>query len=268
MASLAHLSREERLGLGIAVAAHVALVAALVLQVGDKPTALPIPERIEVSLADDVSLTQTAPNPVPESQAAVAPLITDRPAPPPAPEPVRTTAPRTTPVQSPRQSVTRPTLQNQRTAPAQTPAAQRPAPPATRPGGSRLGNDFLAGAGSSERTENTTAPATTFGPAEQASLRSAISRELRPHWNAPQGVDVEKLVTMLDWDLNPDGSLAGRPRLRSQAGINDANRPQAQRHAELAIRAVTLAAPFNLPEEYYEHWRRIRNWRFDRNTDQ
>ena len=81
-------------------------------------------------------------------------------------------------------------------------------------------------------------------------------------------MDVEKLVTLLDWDLNADGTPAGRPRLKSQSGITDANRPQAGRHAELAIRAVQLAAPFDLPAEYYDHWKRIRNWRFDRNSAQ
>ena len=87
MASLAHLNREEQLGLGIAAVAHVALVAALVWQVNDEPEALPIPERMTVSLADDVSLESTAPNPVPESQAAVAPVLSDEPAP--VVEPVR-----------------------------------------------------------------------------------------------------------------------------------------------------------------------------------
>jgi hypothetical protein len=35
------------------------------------------------------------------------------------------------------------------------------------------------------------------------------------------GVDVDKLVTVLSWELNPDGSLASRPVLVSQTGVND-----------------------------------------------
>ena len=69
---------------------------------------------------------------------------------------------------------------------------------------------------------------------------------------------------MLAWELNADGSLAGRPRVVSQTGITDSNRPQAALHAERAVRAVQLAAPFDLPEEFYDRWRRIREWRFDR----
>ena len=81
MVSFAHLSREERIGLGIAAAAHVALVAALVFQVRDDPTGLPIPERMTVSLADEVSLTSTAPDPSAEPQASIAPILSSEPEP-------------------------------------------------------------------------------------------------------------------------------------------------------------------------------------------
>jgi hypothetical protein len=250
MASLAHLNREERIGLGIAAVAHVALVAALVWQVNDEPEALPVPERMTVSLADDVSLESTAPDPSDEAQAAVAPVLSDVPAP--VVEPVRevpiprpTVAPRPTP-----RTTNRPT-------PTPTPRAS----PSRQAGGTRLGDDFLNGVGGSEGRGS---PAATFGPAEAASLIQAISREIKPHWNAPQGVDAEKLVTVLSFNLNPDGSLNGTPRVVSQSGINDSNRPQAQLHAERAIRAVQLAAPFDLPDEFYDKWKRVSSLRFDR----
>src|SRR6186713_872112 len=149
MASFANLSREERLGLGVAAVAHVALVAALVWQVRDEPTALPIPERMDVSLADEVSLESTAPNPS-EAAAAVAPELAPVPVPAPAPEPVPTVAPREAvrPVPRPtRAAIARPT-------PTPTPAATKrpvtqptarptPRPTQTRAAGSRLGDDFL-----------------------------------------------------------------------------------------------------------------------------
>ena len=96
-------------------------------------------------------------------------------------------------------------------------------------------------------------------------MAQAIARQLKPHWTAPQGVDVDKLVTIIAFDLNPDGSLKGTPRFVSQSGVNAANRPQAERHKELAIRAVRLAAPFDLPAEYYDAWKKISNAKFDRN---
>jgi protein TonB len=254
MASFASLSREERLGLGIAAMAHVALVAALVWQVRDEPTRLPIPERIEVSLADEVSLDSTAPDPSAEPQAAAAPVLAPEPEPVVEPEPVREIVRPVTRPAVDKRPTPRPT---QRAAPTPTP---RPTP-TRQAGGSRLGDDFLEGAGSSERGGT---PAATFGPAEQASLSQAINRQLKPHWSAPSGVDAEKLITVLRWELNPDGSLKGRPSVVSQSGITDSNRPQAALHAERAIRAVQLAAPFDLPEEFYDRWRRIRDWRFDR----
>ena len=245
MASFAHLSREERIGLGIAAAAHVALVAALVLQVRDEPTALPIPERMSVSLADEVSLQSTAPDPSAEPQASIAPVLSPEPEPVVEPQPIR--------------EIVRPTPRaSERPTPTPRPSPARPA------GGTRLGDDFLQGVGGSERSDSRGTPAATFGAAEQASLQQAINRQLTPHWSAPSGVDAEKLVTVLAWELNADGSLAGRPRVVSQTGITDSNRPQAALHAERAVRAVQLAAPFDLPEEFYDRWRRIREWRFDR----
>src|SRR6478735_1938153 len=154
MASFAHLSREERLGLGVAAVAHVALVAALVWQVRDAPTLLPIPERMDVSLADEVSVESTAPNPS-EASAAVAPELAPVPAPP--PEPVPTVAPREVarPVPQPtRAAIARPAPVPTATKTPTPAATTRPTPPRPAPtraaGGSRLGDDFLEGAGSSE----------------------------------------------------------------------------------------------------------------------
>ncbi len=256
MASLTHLSREERIGLGVAAVAHVALLAALMFDAWSDRKPVERQQRMEVSLASDVALEATAPVPAVNTQAAVAPELA------PVPERAVETPPEPVVREEPR-----PTPQPQtRARPEPAPRPQPEQRETRRATGSRIGADFLQGASTGERSDNRGAPATTFGPTERASLRSAISRQLRPHWNAPQGVDVELLVTTLDWDLNPDGSLAGRPRLRAQSGETDSNRAQAARHAELAIRAVQLAAPFDLPEEYYEHWRRIRDWSFDRNT--
>ncbi len=250
----AHLKKEERFGLAVAAGLHVAILLALAINAARSPADVPVPERMVVSLADEISLTSTAPDPSTETQAAIAQTLSEDPAP--APDPQELVAEEQPRVPAPQ---ARPTV---------TPEPQPTQPPQTRRsgGGSRIGDNFLQGSSSGDRSESRGSPAAEFGPSAQASLVSAISRQLRPHWNAPQGVDAEKLVTLLDWDMNKDGSLAGRPRLRGQDGITDANRPQAARHAELAIRAVQLAAPFDLPSEYYDEWKRIRKWRFDRNS--
>jgi hypothetical protein len=260
---------DEKVGLAAAVVLHGALVAVLLMQTVRSEVSV-FPDRMTVSLATDVGLEAASPNPVTESRAAIAPTLSDTPAP--APEPARPeraeravpTPPKpTTRTQASPSVPTRDRSRPDRTPPKATTA---PTKPAEKGGGSRIGDDFLAGSGSSTTTTETRAPASQIGASAKASIGQALARQVKPHWTAPQGLDVDALVTLVDFDLNSDGSLKGRPRLRSQSGVNDSNRAQAARHAENAIRAVQLAAPFDLPEEYYEAWKTVRGARFDRNT--
>jgi protein TonB len=71
-------------------------------------------------------------------------------------------------------------------------------------------------------------------------------------------------VTILRWRLNTNGSLASGPEVVNQTGLTDSNRPQAELHKEAAMRAVRAAAPFNLPPEYYDYWKNIVSFRFDK----
>ena len=257
---------EEKVGLAAALVLHGALVAVLLMQAARTEVSV-FPERMTVSLATEVGLEAASPDPVSESRAAIAPTLSDEPAP--APEPARSE--RVERAATPPQRTTRtatPQPTRDRSRPDRTPpkAATAPATPAERGGGSRIGDDFLAGAGSSTTTTETRAPASQIGASAKASIGQALARQVKPHWTAPQGLDVDQLVTLVDFDLNEDGSLKGRPRVRSQSGVNDSNRAQAARHAENAIRAVQLAAPFDLPAQYYEAWKSVRGARFDRNT--
>ena len=288
----ATLRKEEALGLGVAVALHVALVAVLLLQPApqDPPK---LPERMTVSLAEDVGLTAQAPEPVAESRASIAPTLAEQPSPPvaaaipepiPAPRPVQTSAPAPRPTARP---TTRPTPRATTSPrPTASPTARPTAKPTTRPsprpsatatrapaprptaaptrsGGQRIGDDFLPGAGSSTTTTETRVPASQIGASARASLVDGIARKIRPHWQPPNGPEVDKIVTVLRFRLNPDGSLAGKPSVVRQVGVNDTNRAQAGRHAEQAIRAVQLAAPFDLPEQYYEAWKNVSGFSFD-----
>lgn len=259
--------REERLGLGIAIAAHLALFAGLAWW-DNAPEPVDLPERISVTVSDEIALESISPNPMADPAPSVAPELGEiQPAAEPITEPVREVsrpletprpapAPRPDPTPAPKPKARQPEPK-----PAPQPK-QPPAPKQQAATGSRIGSDFLSGTGGSGSDRDQ--PAERAGPATAASLSSAIARALKPHWTAPQGADAEKLVTVLAWRLNRDGSLAGRPEVVSQSGITDANRAQADRHAELAIRAVQLAAPFDLPSEYYDSWKRVDAFRFDR----
>lgn len=303
--------------MALAVAAHIALVAALVWRPAGKPV-LPTPERMTVTISDEVGMTSTSPEPAARPAPDVAPDLGE-PAPPepealpPVPQPPKPTPPKPrppkpepmvkpAPAPPPPRPVARPTPPRPaprpvpraqpapaRPAPARPapsrPAAAQPAPPRAQParpaqsqpaarapsnaGASRIGDDFLKGSPAAQNTgASRNPPAQTIGPAVRSSLAGAISRQLKPKWAAPQGVDADKLVTILSWSLNRDGTLAGRPTVVRQEGITDSNRPQAERHAEQAIRAVQLAAPFDLPAEYYDAWKRVASFRFDRKLSQ
>ncbi|MBA4764522.1 MAG: energy transducer TonB [Erythrobacter sp.] len=261
----AGIRSEERTGLIVAVALHLALLAAMVIQALMPAPEIERTERMTVNLAEDVGMEATAPDPVPESRAAIAPTLSDTP----APSPEMLEAPSDPMVERPTQRVQSPVpvpAREARPQPRREQPRERTQPrPSERSGGSRIGSDFLAGAGGSTTTNETRTPASQIGASAKASLVQGIARELKPHWRPVDGADREKLVTFLRWRLNPDGSLAGRPTVVSQSGITDANRAQAARHAENAIRAVQLAAPFDLPEEYYEAWKVVGpfefNWR-------
>lgn len=309
ISSASRLSPEERIGLGVAIAAHVALFGWLAL---DQPgrDLVPPPERMTVSFAEEVAPQSTAPAPMAEAAPEIAPTRGEAmPEPEPEPLPVARPEPvvqprplpRVIPAPQPRpvpKAVPKPvpkavpTRTPPKAAPSTKPVAKaapkpvskaapkaaagaKPADERTRrrpdapQGASRLGNDFLKGLpGGQVAGAATTPPAARAGPQVAASLSQAIARQLKPRWVAPQGAEADALVTILAWDLARDGSLAGRPRVVSQSGVTDANRAQQARHAEQAIRAVQLAAPFDLPEQYYDSWKRVASFRFDRKLSQ
>lgn len=266
MAETATISREEKIGLLVAGTAHVALAVALLIQAGFERDYTP-PQRITVSLASDVSLQSTAPDPSDEPAAALAPTLSDQ-STPETVEPLESTVPDTAPpVPAPTQRAVTP--RPQRTAaptPTPTPRAtqtQAPRPQPTRSQaatGSRLNDNFLEGVSDSTGSQGQAAEA--ISPQVTSSIRMAIDRQLKPHWNPPSGLGVDQLVTVVSFKLNRDGSLNGAPRVVRTTGQNDNNRTQVARHQEQAVRAVRLAAPFNLPERYYSVWQDI-EWNLD-----
>ncbi|WP_246034537.1 energy transducer TonB [Qipengyuania marisflavi] len=252
---------EERAGLLVALGLHVLVVAALLLQPDTREPVL-TPERMTVSLAEDVGLSATAPDPVAESRAAQAPVLDDNPAisPPeerPVAQPVERPVTRVQPPVPVPSAAARPdTRPRRRPDPPRTTTPPKPKP-APKAGGSRVGDNFLAGAGESATTSETRTPASQIGASAKASIGQAVARQIKPHWSPPNGQDVERIVSFVKFRLNADGSLAGKPQVVRQTGVNATNSAQAGRHGEQAVRAVQLAAPFDLPGEYYEAWKVI-----------
>ena len=80
------LRREEALALGLAVAAHAALIAALTLSPPGK-SIKPPPERMVVTIADQVADTATSPDPNAQAAPDVAPELGEQQAAEPEPAP-------------------------------------------------------------------------------------------------------------------------------------------------------------------------------------
>ena len=149
----AGIRAEEKTGLIVAVVLHLAVLALLLVQAMLPAPSVPKTERMTVSLAEDVGMEATAPDPVSESRASIAPQLSETPAPPqpdePATTPSETTQQATSNQRSqPAQATGSSMRQIMRPNPAAQPRNQQPRPDTSPPrrtersGGSRLGENF------------------------------------------------------------------------------------------------------------------------------
>ncbi|AXJ94979.1 MULTISPECIES: cell envelope biogenesis protein TolA [unclassified Sphingomonas] len=126
---------------------------------------------------------------------------------------------------------------------------------ATRPRGSRLGNDFLKGLSSDPSPSTSTAPkAAKIDARAMAGIVAAIQRQIQPcaDRQGSPGPGANEIVTTLNLRLNEDGTLAGAPRLVRQTGVTDENERYKQRVFEIGIAAFKGCSPLKLPAEYYD----------------
>lgn len=266
------MDRSERISLGVSATAHALIIAALTLGLlhWSAPKML-APPAFEVALTDNIALESRAQSHE-EVQSAQAPDLgpTDPEDMPPeqttvAEEPKVAPKPEPKPVAKPEPAKAEPAKPKPDLAKAmQALGKSSPTKPRRAP---LLGDDFLKGLDSPTKSPSTSTAASGNAPLSTEAARALnaeISRQLKVYWRAPTGIDVDKLVTKLRWRLNPDGSLSGNPTLIEQSGKTATNQPQQQLHVEAAIRAVRAAAPFKLPADYYEYWKYIESFSFDK----
>jgi colicin import membrane protein len=99
---------------------------------------------------------------------------------------------------------------------------------------------------------------TVLSAREQDLLKGMLKSQLNGCWRPPgTGGGEEVPVVELHWEMNPDGSLAGEPRVTSAPPTT-----AGQVYTEAALRAVRMCAPFRLPPDKYNAWR-IVDWTFD-----
>ncbi len=252
------LRREESLGLALAVAGHAVLFAWMIWQEPAAPP--PPPERMTVTISDEVGLTAAAPAPQVEAAPDKGPEIGEAP-PPPAPEPVPVAKPAPVPprpVPAPAKVAAKPAAQPVKPA-AKPPQAgpKVPPKPGAKPGATSFDDMFKNMPGKTQG--NAQSPPAPITGAVRNSLAGEVARQLKRRWQGPNGLEIEKLATTVEWSLNPDGTLAGQPRVVGHTGVTDANRSQSKRHQEQALKAVRLSAPFTtLPPQYYTAWKTLR----------
>jgi hypothetical protein len=236
-------------------------------------------QRVEPVPQPRVTPTPPPPTPMPKAvqrptPPQPAPKVVQRPAPappPPTPAPkvVQRPAPAPKAVQRPQPAQPAPSTakaaQPKAAGPSSAapkgaaPKAAAPAQTAQKSGSGPTGRlkGLLNGlSGRETPSQSTSPPAAKAGPAVAASLGAEVRRQLKPHWRAPTGADVELLRTTVRVSLSRSGAIADIGAVTT-TGQNASNSTQVKLHQEQAIRAVRLAAPFRLPAEFYDEWKEI-----------
>lgn len=251
------MERAEATGLGVAVVGHVALLAALTLGLFVANNPPPVSDAVEVSFVDEIALESASPTPAAEPPApATAPdlgaIEEAPPAPSPTPAPAQPTPRRATPTPAPERAAPK----------AQTDPRdrRRPENARNRPGhesrAPRLGDLNLDNLGRDpSRSRTPAAPAATMNAQAAANIAQAILRQIQPcaDRQIDPGPGASRIVTRINLRLNRDGSMAARPRMVRQSGVDDENRRYAERVADLAINTFASCAPLRgLPAELYD----------------
>ena len=241
------LRRDESLGLALALVAHAGLISWLVWQ--PAPASLPPPERMTVTISEDLGPVSTAPQIQPDEAAPdKGPVIGEAPPPPvplTKPEPVQ-------PQPQPRSAVPQPA----KAAPA--PAPRQPARPVTKSGASAFDNAFASGVpGAPANGKAKTPPAAQASAQQVSAWTSLIGSRVRGPWNScsVSGLDTQNLRAVVRFTLGRDGSILSisDPEV---SGVSPSNQPQVRPFRDCALRAIKLAAPFpGLPSEFYDSWK-------------
>lgn len=101
-------------------------------------------------------------------------------------------------------------------------------------------------------------PGDRLTASDQAKMRAAVQR----CWNTGAVIgapEPEKLIVVLEIDLNRDGSLRGAPRVANALQINLSGNRFWKVAEQTAVRAVVSCAPYDfLPQDRYDTWKEFR----------
>ncbi len=127
---------------------------------------------------------------------------------------------------------------------------------ASRPRGSRLGDNFLKGLSTDPSpSKSEAAKAAKLGAQAAANIGSAILRQVQPCANrqVTPGPGAERIRVTINLKLNRDGTLKSRPTISGHAGVDDDNRRYVDRVDDLAIATFVGCSPLRgLPDDLYD----------------
>lgn len=252
------MDRAEATGLGVAVVGHSALLVALTLGLFAATNPPPVSDAIEVSFVDNVALTSASPEPAMQSAPPAAQDLGDPeeavPEPSAAPAPSQPALRQAAPaVERPEPAVTQRRAINSNQPRRRPDEGRQRQSDATR--NRRLADLDLSNLGNDPAQRRPSAPAATMSAQAAADIAQAIARQVQPCADRQvyPGPGAERIVTPVILRLNRDGSLAARPRVGQQRGVDDENGRYAQRVADIAVAAFVACSPLRgLPQELYD----------------
>ncbi len=252
------MTRQEGISIGVALLAHVALLAGLSLAWQQQMLMLPSPDdsvAVElVTIADAPRVTEppepsiaAAPQEAASAPADAAPAPQPEPVKPdavPPPEPAKPKPepkPKSTPTKAPPSPLDASSL-------ASLIDKALPKAPKKVLDTSKLAKDL-----------NAAAPAkAAIDPRAAATLAQSIRGQVAPCWNPPVGGrDVRRMTVIVTVQYGRDGRVIGMPQAGTPSGSTAANADYARAFAETARRAVLRCQPLKLPAELYDLWQSV-----------
>lgn len=264
------MDQTDKMGLGVAVGGHVALLVAMALGLFLSTDRLKKTEPIAVSLVGEIAEVSTAPDAIQEESAPPAPAEAEPSEPPPAPvmrieRPVEKS--QIKPVDKP---VKRDVPPPAKIAVKKVPVKQAPAKVAAapksgtgtkpaRPGGlSKSFEDSINAVGKAPGAGKAVGtPAAKTGAEIRRSVSTSLASQIRNRVRAcaPSGVEINQIETFVTLSLEPSGRLTS-VQFNKQVGVNDSNRPQADPLKQCILQSVRAASPFSgLDPEYHDIWK-------------
>lgn len=268
------MDQTDKMGLGVAVGAHVALIAAMVFGLFMSTDPLKKPEAISVSLVGEIAEVSTAPDAIQEEPAPPAAAVIEPS--PPAESPPTPIVRMERPVEKPQlvpvpKPVKRDVPSPVKTAVKKLPVKQPPTRVAAaapksgkgttpmRPGGlSKSFEDSISNVGKAPGAGKAIGtPAAKSGAEVKRSVSASLASQIRSRVRAcaPSGVEINQIETFVTLSLEPSGRLTN-VQFNKQVGVNDSNRPQADPLKQCILQSVRAASPFSgLDPEYHSIWK-------------